>query len=145
MNKRIVTFGERTIFTYYEEIGTGFPILMIHGNYADHKLMKSAMEPVFSKIDGFKRIYFDLPGMGKSGAEHWINNADTVLELIYNFTENVIGSDDFLVMSESYGCYLARGLYSVLRKKIKGLLFIAPVVFSSPFIKIRFLDKRTGK
>ena len=31
---------------YYEVIGTGTPIIMLHGFSPDHRLMKGCMEPV---------------------------------------------------------------------------------------------------
>lgn len=42
---------------YYEDIGEGTPILMIHGFTPDHRLMSGCMEPVFRKRDGWRRIY----------------------------------------------------------------------------------------
>jgi pimeloyl-ACP methyl ester carboxylesterase len=44
--------------------------LMLHGWSVDHRLMKGCMEPVFKKMDTeWKRIYFDLPGMGRTKGE----------------------------------------------------------------------------
>ena len=52
---------------YYESYGEGVPVLMIHGFYPDHRLMKGCMEPIFSSRPGWRRIYFDLPGMALNG------------------------------------------------------------------------------
>ncbi|MDR6724439.1 pimeloyl-ACP methyl ester carboxylesterase [Paenibacillus amylolyticus] len=41
---------------YYEEMGTGKPIIMIHGFSPDHRLMSGCMEPIFEKIPGWRRI-----------------------------------------------------------------------------------------
>ncbi|MEA0562741.1 alpha/beta fold hydrolase [Lysinibacillus irui] len=51
---------------YYEVIGTGTPIIMLHGFSPDHRLMKGCMEPIFDGREGWKRIYLDLPGMGRT-------------------------------------------------------------------------------
>jgi pimeloyl-ACP methyl ester carboxylesterase len=37
----------RGVKIYYESIGEGTPILMIHGWSPDHRLMKGCLEPVF--------------------------------------------------------------------------------------------------
>ena len=63
---------ENGIEINYEIIGTGMPILMIHGMTPDQRLMKGCMEPIFQKREGWKRIYFDLPGMGKTKGEKWM-------------------------------------------------------------------------
>lgn len=49
---------------YYEDIGEGKPILMIHGFSPDSRLMTGCMEPLFTNRTGYRRIYIDLPGMG---------------------------------------------------------------------------------
>ncbi len=47
--------------------GSGSPVLMIHGWSPDHRLMTGCMEPVFEAlVRPWKRIYFDLPGMGRT-------------------------------------------------------------------------------
>ena len=55
---------------YYETYGEGVPILMIHGFCPDHRLMQGCMEPIFVGRPGWKRIYFDLPGMGRTRESH---------------------------------------------------------------------------
>jgi len=54
---------------YYEEFGEGEPILIIHGLACNIELMKGCIEPIFKKVNGYKRIYIDLLGMGKSNLE----------------------------------------------------------------------------
>ncbi len=56
----------RSIPMYYEEFGTGIPIVMLHGWPADHRHMLADMEPVFEHVTGWRRIYPDLPGMGRT-------------------------------------------------------------------------------
>ena len=46
--------------------GTGRPILVLHGAKLDHRHMLDAIEPAFSGISGWKRVYIDLPGHGQS-------------------------------------------------------------------------------
>ena len=113
---------------YYEIHGEGIPVLMIHGWRPDHRLMKGCMEPVFkhTKIP-WKRIYFDLPGMGKTKGEPWINNSDKILELVFGFIDSIIPNQHFVLAGESYGGLLARGIINKRSSFVDGLLLICPV------------------
>lgn len=113
----------------YEIVGDGTPILMIHGWGPDHRLMKGCMEPIFQTIDtAWKRIYFDLPGMGETKGERWINGSDQMLELVLGFIDVVIPNQHFVLAGESYGGYLARGIINKRPSLVDGLLLICPVV-----------------
>ena len=74
---------------YYEFYGEGLPIINLHGFMLDHRVLKGCMEPIFPKRNNFKRIYFDLPGMGKTKAESWIKNSDHMLELSIEFIKKI--------------------------------------------------------
>ncbi|HTX43305.1 MAG TPA: alpha/beta hydrolase, partial [Methanocella sp.] len=113
---------------YYEAIGEGHPVLMLHGYGIDHHVMTGCMEPIFERRPGYRRIYMDLPGMGKSNAPGWLENTDQVLEIVIRFSEKAIRESDFLVAGESYGGYLARGLVYKMRERLDGALLICPVM-----------------
>ena len=53
---------------YYEEHGQGKPILCLHGFTEDSGSMKGCLEPFFKDVSGYRRIYLDMPGMGKTPA-----------------------------------------------------------------------------
>ncbi len=74
----------------YKVYGQGRAILMIHGFYPDHRLMVGCMEPIFSEKTGWKRIYIDLPGMGETKGEDWIDNSDKMLQVVLNFIDEVL-------------------------------------------------------
>ncbi|MBA7610274.1 hypothetical protein ES703_17481 [subsurface metagenome] len=112
----------------YEIYGNGYPVLMIHGWPVDHRLMKGCMEPLFETRPNYKRIYFDLPGMGKTKGEDWIEGTDDYLKIIIEFVETIIPNESFIIVSESYGCYLARGLIKKKQNLIDGVLFLVPVI-----------------
>lgn len=118
----------RDIPVYYEQYGEGKPVLCIHGYNVDHRLMTGCLEPAFNKTGHYRRIYLDLPGMGRTPAAEWIQNADNMLELIMEFINNVIADENFLVMGESYGGYLTLGLISQLQSRIDGAMLICPVI-----------------
>ena len=118
----------RNVKIYYEIYGEGTPILMIHGWSPDHRLMKGCMEPIFQAMDtAWKRIYFDLPGMGKTKGEPWITGSDQMLDLVFDFIDTVIPNQHFIVAGESYGGYLARGIINKRPSIADGLLLICPL------------------
>jgi Predicted hydrolases or acyltransferases (alpha/beta hydrolase superfamily) len=113
---------------FYESMGSGLPIIMIHGWGPDHRSLKGCMEPLFADLKGlFRRIYFDLPGLGKTKGNEWLSSTDRMLELVMNFIEGVIPNQAFLLAGESYGGYLARGIAKKRPTKIKGLLLKCPL------------------
>ena len=118
----------KNISINYEVMGSGKPIIMIHGSHVDHRLMTGCMEPLFNNIDGYKRIYLDLPGMGKTKGENWIINSDVMLDTVINFIEKVIPNENFLLAGESYGGYLARGIVQRIANRVEGLLLICPSI-----------------
>jgi len=114
---------------YYEEHGTGKPILCIHGYSLDHRAMAGCMEPVFNKISdsNYRRIYLDLPGMGKTPAA-WIKNSEDMLKVLIGFIDAVIPNDNFLLAGQSFGGHLALGLICKMANRIDGVTLIAPLV-----------------
>ncbi|MFZ5968069.1 MAG: alpha/beta fold hydrolase [Bacillota bacterium] len=118
----------KSISINYEVIGQGKPIVMIHGYTPDHRLMSGCMEPVFKEKTNYKRIYFDLPGMGKTSAVDWITNSDVMLDIILEFIDHVIPNGNFLLAGESYGGYLSRGILKKIPHRVDGLLMICPCI-----------------
>jgi len=117
---------------YYEIHGEGLPLLMIHGNWCDHTLMKGCMERVFSDpenhdIENFKRIYIDLPGMGNTLLKEEISSTDELFSILEEAVEKLITEPAYYIVSESYGSYIARALLKNDRERIKGIMMICPV------------------
>ncbi|MBU3143824.1 alpha/beta fold hydrolase [Clostridium sp. CF012] len=118
----------KNISINYEMIGNGKPIVMLHGYYVDHRLMTGCMEPIFKSKVGYKRIYLDLPGMGKSEGAEWITSSDDMLDIIISFIEKIIPNENFLLVGQSYGGYLSRGLIHKMANRIDGVLLICPLI-----------------
>ncbi|MBC6973307.1 alpha/beta hydrolase [Bacillus sp. Xin] len=115
---------------YYEIIGEGKPVILFHGCSVDHRLMMGCMESVFHRHAGYKRIYIDLPGMGKSTAPNWINSSDVLLDVLILVIEKIIPDENFLLVGESYGGYLSRAILSKMSQRVDGLLLICPVIIA---------------
>ena len=116
------------ITMYYEMFGEGRPILMLHGWGVDHRHIASDMEPLFLHRTGWKRIYPDLPGHGKTPGKDWIQNQDRFLDVVLDFIDKVIPGQQFVLAGASYGTYLARGIVLRRSASIDGLLLNVPVI-----------------
>ena len=122
----------RDLDVYCEIIGEGIPIVMVHGMGVDHKTMKGCMEPVFqSRRDMWKRIYFDLPGMGNTKGADWINNSDDMFKFVLALVDEVIPGEPFLIVGESYGGYLVRAVVHERPKDVEGVLLICPMIVAN--------------
>ena len=53
------------VVVHYIEHGTGRPVLVLHGAGVDHREAEACFEPLFDGVTGLRRIYPDLPGMGR--------------------------------------------------------------------------------
>jgi pimeloyl-ACP methyl ester carboxylesterase len=111
---------------HYEVFGEGRPILVLHGGYLDHRHMADALEPLFTDRPGWKRIYIDIPGHGKSPVGPGISSHDEVLDFILTFLDEVLSGQSFAVAGESRGGYLARGIVHRRPGLVDGALFIVP-------------------
>lgn len=126
----ICTVGEVPV--YYEVHGTGRPLLLIHGFGPDHRLMSGCFEPVFEKRAGWRRVYLDLPGMGKTPAPEWLHSSDQMLELLGWFADQVLPFEEYCVAGESYGGYLARGLAAKYPRRIRGMHLLCALITADP-------------
>jgi pimeloyl-ACP methyl ester carboxylesterase len=116
------------ITIHYEMMGEGRPIIMLHGWPVDHNHMVSDMEPLFTQHMGWKRIYPDLPGMGKTRGADWITTQDQMLDVVLDFIDKVIPGQHFAVAGTSYGGYLARGVVYRKSALMNGLFLMVPVI-----------------
>jgi pimeloyl-ACP methyl ester carboxylesterase len=111
---------------YYETYGDGRPMLVLHGGYLDHRHMVSTIEPLFEHREGWKRIYPDLPGHGRTSVADSISTHDQVLETLQDFVNETIPDQSYAIAGESRGGYLARGLVYKNPELVDGALFIVP-------------------
>lgn len=105
--------------------GDGVPVLALHGWTPDHRLMTGCLEPIFSQLPGYRRLYPDLPGMGQSPAGD-IDSSDGIMAAVRDFIDEQLGDEPFVLIGESYGGYLSRGLVAERPGQILGLGMICP-------------------
>jgi pimeloyl-ACP methyl ester carboxylesterase len=113
---------------YYDIVGEGHPLLMLHGWPLDHRHMRAEMEPLFEGRSGWKRIYMDLPGMGQTPGTDAITTQDQMLQVVISFVDRIIPGQHFSVAGLSYGGYLARGLIYCRPELIDGVLMTVPAI-----------------
>ena len=115
---------------HYEVFGAGKPVLIIHGLGGNIDFMTDCMEPVFKKIEGYQRIYVDLPGMGKSKFDNSYATSDCILDTLVNFINETIHIP-FVLIGQSYGGYLARGILSRMPHQVEAMMLLCPVIVAN--------------
>ena len=111
---------------HHRIVGTGTPIVLLHGVTLDHHHMMDVMEPCFRGADPWQRIYIDMPGHGLSPARDNIQSQDDVLNAIREFIDTELPKKRFAVAGFSRGSYLARGLVHTMPERISGVALIVP-------------------
>jgi pimeloyl-ACP methyl ester carboxylesterase len=109
---------------HYVEHDDGVPLVALHGAGVDHREIESAIEAVVPAA-GYRRIYPDLPGMGRSTAGGLTCN-DDVVGLLGDFIDH-LGAGPVLLLGHSYGAYLARGVAAQRSDVVLGLALVCPV------------------
>jgi pimeloyl-ACP methyl ester carboxylesterase len=121
----------RDVEFYYEEAGSGRPLLALHGWPLDHRHMQAALEPLFAGRPGWRRIYPDLPGMGRTRAPDWIASQGQVVELIEELIEALLPGQRFALAGTSYGGWLVRALVHDMGARLDGVAAIVPAMYGT--------------
>lgn len=111
---------------HYRSIGTGKPIIVLHGVGLDHRYMMDGMEPGFRATGAWNRIYVDLPGHGRSPARDDICSQDDLLNAVMAFVDEMLGQEPFALVGLLRGSYIARGLVHLIPQRITGTALIVP-------------------
>lgn len=111
---------------HHRIIGTGAPVLLLHGGTLDHRHMMDVMEPGFRGAGDWKRIYVDMPGHGRSPARDDIRSMDDLLGAVRECVDAVLPGERFAVAGLSRGSYIARGLVHRMPERISGVALIVP-------------------
>lgn len=109
---------------HYVEHGAGIPLVALHGAGVDHREIEAAIEAIDPGM-GYRRIYPDLPGMGRSAAGGLTCN-DDVVTLLADLIDH-LAEGPALLLGHSYGAYLARGVAAQRPDLVLGLALLCPV------------------
>src|SRR3954449_13536315 len=110
------------------EHGTGRPVLVLHGAGVDHREAEACFEPVLDGVAGLRRIYPDLPGMGRTIAPGTLCSADDVLDTLLEFADQVIGGTAYLLIGHSAGAYYAQAMAARRPAQVAGLALVCPLL-----------------
>jgi pimeloyl-ACP methyl ester carboxylesterase len=108
---------------HFVEHGAGVPLVALHGAGVDHREIEAAVEAIVPGT-GYRRIYPDLPGMGRSTTDG-LNCNDDVVKLLGDFIDH-LAEGPVLLLGHSYGAYLARGVAAQRPDAVLGLALWCP-------------------
>jgi pimeloyl-ACP methyl ester carboxylesterase len=111
---------------YYESFGDGRPIFFLPSWGGDAGEGRDVHEPIFEARAGWRRIYVDPPGTGKSPADPSITNQDGMLSSIAGLIGAVAADEPFALAGTSAGALHARGIIKRDPSRVLGLLLRAP-------------------
>lgn len=111
----------------WEEHGEGSPIVLLHGWTMNRQVEMDVYERIFATRPGWRRIYPDLPGMGRSVGKA-IRNQDDILAALLAFLDHRLAGAPFVLCGTSLGGYLARAVAARRREQVRGLLLKVPAI-----------------
>jgi len=123
-----VEYVARDVPVHYVEHGEGAPVVALHGAGVDHREVMACLDPVFDALTGYRRIYLDLPGMGRTAAPETIRSADDVLDVLLAFIDGVVGDQPLLVAGHSAGGYYAQAIADRRPEQAVGLALLCPLL-----------------
>jgi pimeloyl-ACP methyl ester carboxylesterase len=106
-------------------------VLFLHGFGPDHRSLLYSIGPVFERRPGYRRVHVDLPGFGASPAAPDIDSSDAMADVVVELIEELVGTEPMLLVGESWGGYLARGIVAQRPGQVRGVALIVTVVFAA--------------
>ena len=103
-------------------------MLVLHGAGVDHREPEACFEPALDGVAGLRRIYPDLPGMGRTSAPPTLRSADDVLDTLLDFADEVSGGTAYLLVGHSAGAYFAQGMAARRPAQVAGLALVCPLL-----------------
>jgi pimeloyl-ACP methyl ester carboxylesterase len=118
--------GETTV--HYVAHGAGRPVLVLHGAGVDHRETEACFEPMIGGVAGLRRIYPDLPGLGRTVAPDSLRSAEDVLSMLLSFAEKVTHGAAYRLIGHSAGAYYAQAMASRTPSSVAGLALVCPLL-----------------
>src|SRR5688572_16796103 len=118
------------ITVHYEVFGEGRPIIILPGWGMSILQIAHDTEPYFQGRAGWKRIYIDPPGHGKTPGKGWITDQDKILDVILACIDKLTAGQRFNMIGVSLGAYLARGVLRSRAELVDGIAMIVPIIMA---------------
>ena len=116
------------VVVHYVQHGAGRPVLILHGAGVDHREAEACFEPALEGVTGLRRIYPDLPGMGRTTAPDTLRSADDVLDTLLRFADEVSAGTAHLLIGHSAGAYYAQAMAARRPTQVAGLALVCPLL-----------------
>lgn len=107
--------------------GSGFPLIAVHGNAVDHRLLLP-LDDALAEAGDVERIYVDLPGFGRTTALEDEGGLPELAAWLVAWIRAEVGERPFAVLGNSLGGLLARHVAAEFDAQVLGLGLLAPVV-----------------
>jgi pimeloyl-ACP methyl ester carboxylesterase len=118
----------RDLTVHYEEVGSGKPVLILHGWLFNGRMTMEDFEPSFETRPGWRRLYLDLPGHGHTPVPDGLHEHDQVVNIALDFMDTVAPGERFALAGVSWGGYLARGMVHHRPKQVDGVMLYVPAI-----------------
>lgn len=129
-----------TVQPHLARRGFGTPVLFVHGNGLDHRLLLD-LDDVFAADGAWERFYPDLPGFGGTPPLEGRGGLPDLADRLDEIVGDLLGQRPFAVVGNSLGGLLARDLVARRSGQCVGMVLLAPVV--DPVREHRTLPART--
>jgi pimeloyl-ACP methyl ester carboxylesterase len=116
------------VVVHHVDHGTGRPVLVLHGAGVDHREAEACFEEALAGVAGLRRVYPDLPGMGRTIAPETLRSADDVLGTLLAFADAVTGGTPYLLVGHSAGAYYAQAMAARRPAQVAGLALVCPLL-----------------
>lgn len=119
--------GVRVHYVEHGSPGAEKTLVLLHGFTPDHRSMTGAFEPLLAARDRWRRVYLDLPGMGRTEAPATVASTDDVYAVVREAVDTLVPGP-YAVAGASYGGYLARGLVAEHPQRLTGMALVCPML-----------------
>jgi len=105
--------------------------VLLHGFTLDHRSAVATFEPSFRGREEWRRLYLDLPGMGRTPAPGWLGSTDDVYDVTRAAVAELV-DEPCALGGISFGGYVAAGLAAADPASVTGLALVVPMVRDRP-------------
>jgi len=123
LSERVAEAGR---MLHHKVMGTGIPVVILHGVTLDLRFMIDTCEAAFRGAGPWQRLYVDMPGHGESPGRSDIRTHDDLLHAVLGFIDVRLPEGRFALLGFSRGSYIARGIVHLRSERVLGAALVVP-------------------